>query len=313
MSRSATKVIGITLGDPAGIGPEVVAKALKRIKRSKGVRYFVIGDEYSFKRYFPVHSGHVDLCGVKEQSPSTLKPGRPNHQSAALSFRFLTHSVELLKNKIINAVVTAPLSKEFVSEGEPGFCGHTEYYAQMFGVKKFDMMFVTPHLKSIIVTRHVPVYEIAKLLTRTKVLESITLAHESLQSHFRIKRPRIAVCGLNPHAGEGGKIGREEIKVIIPAMDAARKIGIDVHGPFAGDTMFVPERSKGYDVIISMYHDQGLIAMKTLYFRTVVNLTVGLPFIRTSPAHGTAYDIAGQNKADASSMIHAINLAVKLS
>ena len=313
MSRSATKVLGITLGDPAGIGPEVTAKALSKASLRNRTRFLVIGDEASLKKYFFRQYDGVDHCAVPSVSCSDYSAGKPTAQSAELSLRFLERSVELIKNNSIHALVTAPLSKESVCVFRSGFLGHTEYLADAFRVRKFDMMFVTDQLKTVIVTRHVPVADVSKLITRQKVFDTITLVDDSLRRQFKIMRPRIAVCGLNPHAGEGGKIGKEEIKSIIPAIQKAVQIGIKVSGPFAADTMFVPERRRGFDAIVSMYHDQGLIAMKTLFFYSVVNLTIGLPFVRTSPAHGTAFDIAGKNKADASSMIKAIELAAELS
>ena len=312
MSKSAVKVVGVTLGDPAGIGPEVTVKALAKIKPSKQVRFIVIGDEYSFKKYSFGKYKHADYCVVDSSGRMDYAAGKPTAKSGAMALGFLNTSIELLKNNSIDALVTAPLSKESVCRFERGFLGHTEYLADAFGVKKFDMMFVTDNLKTVIVTRHVPIADVPKLITRRKVLDSILLVEQSLKSQFKIRQPRIAVCGLNPHAGEGGKIGKEEIKSIIPAIEDARKAGVNVTGPLAGDTMFVPERRRGFDAIISMYHDQGLIAMKTLFFDSVVNLTIGLPFVRTSPAHGTAFDIAGKNKADSSSMSAAIELAVKL-
>ncbi len=330
MSKSAPKVIGITLGDPAGIGPEVTAKALAKVSLRSPVRFLVIGDEDSFKRYFRrqgfCHShvsgnplvdarlrGHDNEFLIIESSRHPdFALGKPTVQSGELSFQFLQRSVELLKKNKIQAVVTAPLSKGSVCRFKPGFHGHTEYLANAFGVKKFDMMFVTDELKTVITTRHIPIAQVPRAITRQKVLDSIMLVDRSLRRQFKISRPRIAVCGLNPHAGEGGEIGREDIQKIAPAIKTAKTKGIDVSGPFAGDTMFVLERRKNFDAIVSMYHDQGLIAMKTLYFHQVVNLTIGLPFVRTSPAHGTAFDIAGKNKADASSMAQAIRLAVEL-
>lgn len=312
MSKSAPKIIGITLGDPAGIGPEITAKALAQIPLDRSVYFLLIGDAQSFKRYFSRPRKNFIFCLVESSQSGTYAPGRPTAQSGELSFQFLQKSVELLKHQKIQAVVTAPLSKESVCRFEKGFYGHTEYLAHAFGVKKFDMMFVTDELKTVITTRHIPIAQVPRAVTRQKVLDSIVLVDWSLRRQFKISRPRIAVCGLNPHAGEGGEIGKEDIQKIAPAIKTAKTKGIDVAGPFAGDTMFLPERRKNFDAIVSMYHDQGLIAMKTLYFRKVVNLTIGLPFVRTSPAHGTAFDIAGKNKADASSMVQAIRLAVKL-
>ena len=312
MSKFAPKIIGITLGDPAGIGPEITSKALAKIPLNRSVYFLVIGDAQSFKRYFFKPRKNIIFCLVEPRQAGVYAPGKPSAQSGELSLRFLQKSVELLKSKKIQAVVTAPLSKESVCRFKRGFHGHTEYLADAFGVKKFDMMFVTDELKTVITTRHIPIAEVPRAVTRQKVFDSIVLLDKTLRGQFKIFQPRIAVCGLNPHAGEGGEIGKEDIQKILPAIKAARAKGINVSGPFAGDTMFLPERRKKYDAIISMYHDQGLIAMKTLYFREVVNLTIGLPFVRTSPAHGTAFDIAGKNKADASSMAQAIRLAVKL-
>ncbi len=175
------------------------------------------------------------------------------------------------------------------------------------------MMFVGDSLRTIIVTRHIPVKKVASALNKKVIVDTICLANNALKKQFQIKNPRLAVCGLNPHAGEGGKIGREEITTIIPAIKACRQKKINVSGPFAADTLFKPSRTKDFDCIVAMYHDQGLIPVKSLYFDQVVNLTIGLPYIRTSPAHGTAFDIAGKNKADSSSMEAAIRLAIQLS
>ena len=311
MSKSARKTIGITLGDPAGIGPQVAAKALADPSIRKLARFLIIGDSVSFKRYFSRHKD-IHFLLIDSSKNSDFSAGKPTPLSGQLSLQFLKVAIELLKHKKIEALVTAPLSKESVSRFEPGFHGHTEYLAGAFGVKKFDMMFVADKLKTVIATRHIPIKDVPGAITRQKVLDTITLVDESLRRQFKIVRPSIAVCGLNPHAGESGLIGREEIKTVIPAIKQAVAKGIRAFGPFAGDTMFIPERRKNFDAIISMYHDQGLIAMKTLYFREVVNLTIGLPFVRTSPAHGTGFDIAGKNKADASSMVQAIRLAAAL-
>ncbi len=310
MLRSG-RTIGITLGDPAGIGPEVTAKALSKMAGRNGCRFLVIGDPATFRRHFKKSSKSIELYPV--DAKADWKPGFPTGNSGKASLEFLDTAVDLLKSKIIHALVTAPLAKESVCRFEPGFVGHTEYLAQAFGVKRFDMMFVTDDIKTVIVTRHIPISKISGAITQSKVFDTIELTHAVLQKNFRIPRPSIAVCGLNPHAGEGGLIGSEEIKTIIPAIRKAKGRGIHVSGPFSGDTMFVPARRKDFNAIISMYHDQGLIAMKTMFFSKVVNLTIGLPFVRTSPAHGTAFDIAGQGKADPSSMAEAIKLAVRLS
>lgn len=314
MSRSAVKVIGITIGDPAGIGPEVTSKALAKLKNSQHVSFVIIGDEISRKKYFSRLAGHSVYCCVGgRMDHKSFSPGKTNRLCAKLSYAFLEKSAELLKSNMIQAVVTAPVSKESINAVDPHFVGHTEFYAGRFGIKKYDMMFVSEEFKSVIVTRHVPLIDVPKLLTKQKILDSIVLVNGALQKYFGIRRPSIAVCGLNPHAGEGGKIGSEEKTVIIPAIAKARQLGVEVAGPFAGDTMFIPRQRKAFDTVICMYHDQGLIAIKSLHFDSVVNLTIGLPFVRTSPAHGTAFDIAGRGRADASSMVQAINLAISLS
>lgn len=313
MSRSANKVLGITIGDPAGIGPEVTAKALSKAASGARARFLVITDESAYKKYFSGLRKGIDYCIIPSNKRNGYSSGKPTAQSAGLALKFLEQAVALLKDKSIQALVTAPLSKEYLDAVHRGFLGHTEYLADAFGVKKFDMMFVADQLKTAIVTRHVAIKDVPKLITRQKVFDTIALVDRSLRMQFKIKYPRIAVCGLNPHAGEGGKFGREEIESIIPAIKQAARKGINASGPWSGDTMFVPKRRQGFDAIVCMYHDQGLIAPKALYFDSVVNLTIGLPFVRTSPAHGTAFDIAGKNKADASSMISAIELALKLS
>jgi 4-hydroxythreonine-4-phosphate dehydrogenase len=310
MLKSGSKIIGITLGDPAGIGPEVTLKALSKAP-NKG-RYLIIGDAATLRR-FPKKSKNIELYPVDLSGPADWKPGKPTPESGKAALHFLNAAIYLLKNKTISALVTAPLAKESVCRFEPGFVGHTEYLAQAFGVTRFDMMFVTDEIKTVIVTRHIPINEISKAITQQKVFDTIELTNASLKERFGIRQPKIAVCGLNPHAGEGGLLGQEEIQTIIPAIKRAQAQGIQASGPFSGDTMFMPKRRKGFDAIISMYHDQGLIAMKTVFFDKVVNMTIGLPFVRTCPAHGTAFDIAGKNKADASSMREAIQLAVELS
>ena len=216
----------------------------------------------------------------------------------------------MIKGRVADALVTAPLSKEAVSRYHKNFMGHTEYLASAFGVKNFDMMFITPHLRLTIVTRHVPLKQVPGLITQKAVFDSIVLMAKTLKEKFKIRNPKIAVLGLNPHAGEAGLLGSEDIKRILPAIRQANSQGINAKGPLPADTFFA--FPKGFDGIISMYHDQGLAPFKGLYMKELVNFTAGLPFVRTSPAHGTAFDIVGKNKADPSSMMAAIKLACEL-
>ena len=292
MSRSAPKTIGITMGDPTGIGPEVIRKALKNPNIRRLADFVCIGDQRSLKG---VAAGIVHV---------------PYKTAGEGSLKFLEKAVALVKGGVIDALVTAPLSKEKVSHYKKDFRGHTEYLAEAFGVKRFDMMFVSAGVRLSLVTRHVPLAHVPSLITKKAVLSSIGLMHDTLKQRFNIRQPRIAVLGLNPHAGEGGLLGREDISRILPAIQAAQKQGIKVKGPFPADTFFCHD--KGFDGIVAMYHDQGLTPLKAMYFKEMVNFTAGLPFVRTSPVHGTAFDIAGKGIADPSSMIAAIQLACKL-
>ena len=312
MSKSNSNWIGITIGDPAGIGPEVVAKALLNRSVQSCGPFKIIGDAKVFQKYFPKKlksCQFIDLNNIKTNQLNR----RPNRPCGLAAIQYIDHSIELLKQNEIRALVTAPVSKEAVHLTGIPFPGHTEYLASAFHVNDFGMMFVTDTLKTIIVTRHIPISKVSHSITKDEIMKTIRLAHQALKNYFQLTQPRIAVCGLNPHAGERGGIGREEIEVIIPAIVSAKKEGIKVSGPYAADTLFVPKSWPLYDAVVAMYHDQGLIPIKTLHFKEVVNLTVGLPFIRTSPAHGTAFDIAGKNKADPSSMIESIKLAAALS
>ncbi len=310
MSKSAADVpvIGVTMGDPAGIGPEVVAKALARGPQDR--RFVLIGDCRVYQKFFKRFPAHVTVCDVPLQGPCPM--GRPSRAGGQASMRYLEKAVGCLKNGTVGSLVTGPVCKESVALFHKGFTGHTEYLAEAFGVKRFDMMFDAPGLRVVIVTRHVPISRVPSMVTARAVLDSIVLADAALKKYFKIRSPRIAVLGLNPHAGEAGAFGTEEKAKIIPAIQKARGCGLRVQGPFPADTFFSAGHSDLYDCVIAMYHDQGLIPVKTLHFKEVVNFTIGLPFVRTSPAHGTAFDIAGRGIADASSMTAAIELACQL-
>ncbi len=280
------------MGDPQGIGPEVILKALSNKDISRLGSIILVGDRKLLGRSkFPV----VDVA---------------YRNAGEGSFKSLNTAIDLIKGGIADALVTAPLSKERVSHYQKNFLGHTEYLASSFNVKQFDMMFVSSNLRLSLVTRHVALKDVSRLITKKSIFSSIELMHRTLKEQFKISKPRIAVLGLNPHAGELGLLGKEEIKQIIPAIKEANQRKIKAFGPFPADTFFCHD--KGYDGIIAMYHDQGLAPIKGMYFKDLVNFTAGLPFVRTSPVHGTAFDIAGKNKADPSSMIAAIKLAFQL-
>jgi len=292
MSKSAIKTIAITMGDPRGIGPEVIIKALQRRDILRLGNFIVIGES----RLLPKLK-----CAIIDM---------PYRSPAEGSLKFLEKAIELIKGGVADALVTAPLSKGAVSHYKKDFRGHTEYLAESFDVKNFDMMFITDKLRLSLVTRHVPLKDVPRLITKQNVFSCIKLMHETLKDKFGILNPSIAVLGLNPHAGEGGLLGKEEIENIIPAIKLAKERRIKAEGPFPADTFFC--HNKGFDGIVAMYHDQGLAPIKGMFFKDLVNFTAGLPFVRTSPVHGTAFDIAGQGKADPLSMIAAIKLAFQL-
>ena len=312
MSRSSSKIIGITLGDPAGIGAEVAAKALADPALRRAARFALIGDECLFQKYFPVRYKNCTFIDVGGLGTGDFNSGEPTRATGKASLAYLQSAIDMLKRGQLSSLVTAPVCKEAIGKTIPSFHGHTEFLAEAVGAKDVGMMFVSDSLRVLLATRHIPLEKVSKKINADLVFRAIRSIDTALKKHFHVFQPFIGVCGLNPHAGEGGTLGKEEIRHIIPAIKRARLRGIKVEGPFPADTIFYSENSKRFDALLAMYHDQGLIPVKTLYFRKLVNLTIGLPFVRTSPAHGTAFDIAGKNKADASSMTEAIRPTARL-
>ncbi|MCB9757718.1 MAG: 4-hydroxythreonine-4-phosphate dehydrogenase PdxA [Candidatus Omnitrophica bacterium] len=311
MKKPKKKIIGITLGDPGGIGPEVVAKALQNPAIRRLAHFKIIGDEIIFKKFRFPQTPMCQLINSNKIHPFDFAFKDARCAGAASSLAYLETAVGLFKENKLDGLVTGPVSKEAISALGVPFSGHTEFLADNFGITNFEMMFHAPDLKLIIATRHLPLKDIPEMISQTQILRTLRLANQSLKKLFNIKKPRIALAGLNPHAGEGGMLGQEEQSVIIPAINDAKEEGICAFGPFAADTMFSKKNFKKYDLFIAMYHDQGLAPLKALYFNQLVNVTLGLPFIRTSPSHGTAFDIAGKNKADPSSMIEAIKFCAR--
>ena len=283
------KIIGITLGDQAGIGPEIVEAALASGELPEDSQYLVIGEK--------VKATH----------------GCPTRETARAALDALEESAELLKNGGIDAVVTAPVGKEGLHDLGFDFPGQTEFFAKRLGCDNYAMCLTGKHLTVALVTVHVALAEVSQLLKREEIVRVGKLLADFCRQKG-IEKPRIAVCGLNPHAGENGAFGREDIEVLAPAVrDLQREAGVGVFtGPHPPDTIFRPAVDGDYDAVLCMYHDQGLIPLKLLDFDTGVNVTLGLPRPRTSPDHGTAYDIAGQGKASASSMIYAVELACEM-
>lgn len=305
---------GITMGDPAGIGPEVALKALKD-KRIQGLANFIVVGNYAvLKKTAEISKLKLPLNNLSILDlPYTAKLtfGRGSPAGGRLALACLKEALRLIKEKKIDVLVTAPVNKHTVSQAGYFFRGHTEYFARACRVKNFAMMLIGRRLKVVLVTRHIALKEVARTLTAGQIYTTLRTSAWALRKYFGIVRPRIAVCGLNPHSGDEGLIGDEEERIIRPAVIKAKRFA-QIIGPCPADTIFHSAWRGSFDAVCAMYHDQGLIPLKMLAFNRGVNLTLGLPFVRTCPDHGTAYDIAGKNKADAGSMKEAIKLAVKI-
>ncbi|MBC23531.1 MAG: 4-hydroxythreonine-4-phosphate dehydrogenase PdxA [Phycisphaerae bacterium] len=328
--------IGLTMGDPLGVGPEIVVKALSDPALRRLARFQIYGlneamtyaadtcgidtfwyriDAKSERRNQPIAPGVVVIdmdCG-DETGRMTPKATR---WSGMASKTFVETAIsdamaDAGDPRKIDALVTAPICKEAWSLAGFKWPGHTELLTNRTRSKRSAMMFVSPRLKVALATTHIPLMDIRNELTIGRVYDPIDLGNQ-LCRRLGIERPRIAVTGLNPHAGESGLIGDEDVRIIAPAIEVAREHGIDASGPHPADTVFIKAASNEYDLVVAMYHDQGLIPVKLLGWDKAVNVTVGLPFVRTSPDHGTAFDIAGQGRASESSMKAAIELAIDL-
>ena len=323
-------LVGITMGDPAGIGPEVIVKALADPDVRALGRFLIYGCENPlfeaaerasirpfWFRMDHEHGGRIDtgvvVADFGEFADDAWSNPRASRAGGRASLAFFDEAIDAARTGVVDAIVTAPIHKTSWSQAGCRFPGHTEKLADACQTKRYTMAFVGGGLRVALASTHIGMFELRDKFTIGMVFQPIDLLHTALIHWFGIDKPRIAVAGLNPHAGEDGRFGDEETRVIEPAMQMARNLHIDVEGPFPPDTLFIPRRRARYDGIVAMYHDQGLIPVKMLAFDTAVNVTLGLPIIRTSVDHGTAFDIAGMNKADPGSMKEAIRLACELS
>ena len=322
--------IAITMGDPAGIGAEVIVKALSDPVLRARARYVVFGmnemlayaadlAEYDVFWWRDQYNGRLrgyphDVVVVDYDQYSMLGTAvrHPSKMGGEASMRFCLDAIESARRGLVDAVVTAPIAKESWKLAGYNVPGHTELFAARTNSRRFAMMFAGGPFKVVLATVHVPLMGLWGKLNIGAVFQPIELIHQAMVEWFDMPRPRIAVCGLNPHAGENGQFGDEEERIIKPAILMARDQGIDATGPFPGDTIFLAARDGRYDAVVAMYHDQGLIPIKLLAFDRAVNVTIGLPIIRTSPDHGTAFDIVGRNRANPGSMRAAIELAVDM-
>lgn len=310
------KKIAITLGDPAGIGPEVVLKAISKKEIFTLCEPIIIGDvavieEAINKLSLNIDIKDIELINIDFIRDRDFQKNKPNAKCGMASVSYIKKAVELSLNKKVDAIVTAPISKESLKLAGFNWPGHTELLAELTETKDYAMMFYSDRLKLILSTIHVALKDVPNLIKKERILKTILLAKRSCDM-MGIEEPKIAVAGLNPHAGESGMFGDEEIKEIIPAINEAYELGIPVFGPYPADTLFYKAYNGEFDMIVSMYHDQGLVPLKMIAFDKAVNVTIGLPIVRTSPDHGTAFDIAWKGIANASSMIEAIKLAVRL-
>jgi 4-hydroxythreonine-4-phosphate dehydrogenase len=321
----------MTMGDPAGIGPELALKAWLD-RRAIGAPFFVIADRRPLADLAERLGLDVPIIAVEPPGAAEIfedalplvplaheagaEPGKPEPKYAAAILESIERAVSYVHSGDASAVVTNPIAKSVLYQAGFPHPGHTEYLGELAarwgGAARPAMMLWSPDLAVVPVTIHIALADAPRALTREAILETSRIVARDLKARFKIARPRLAVAGLNPHAGEGGAMGREEIEVIAPAIASLRGEGLDIVGPLPADTMFHAAARKKYDVAITMYHDQGLIPLKTLAFDAGVNVTLGLPFIRTSPDHGTAFDIAGQGRANPASLIAAARLAARL-
>lgn len=321
--------IALTMGEPAGIGGEIAVKAWRE-RRHKGPSFFLIDDPSRMEvlaRNLPPDSPVCQVQSAREARevfPNALPvisvgqsvaatPGRPDPRTALSVKTSIEMAVAMVAAGAASAVVTNPIHKQTMAAGGFAYPGHTEYLASLAGLRRDPvMMLVGGRLRVVPLTIHVPLASVPKLINADRLVDVAGIVVDGLQQYFAIRNPRIVVAGLNPHAGEGGTLGHEEDQIIVPAMKVLQQRGLRIVGPLAADSMFHSDMRRRFDVALCMYHDQALIPLKTLAFHRGVNVTLGLPFVRTSPDHGTALDLAGTGRANAHSLLAAIDLAATM-
>jgi 4-hydroxythreonine-4-phosphate dehydrogenase len=329
VSDHQTKTLAITIGDMNGIGPEVTLKALSQIFASqRDFRAAIIGPT-AVMEFWQKHlrlalslpaisnwdAWPADTPVVlfdESGDPAPVQSGVLSTVAGKIAGAALRRAIALAQEKKVQAIVTAPVNKHALHLAGYRYPGQTELLAEGLGARDFAMMLVAEDFRVALVTTHLPLRQVAAALSVDLILRRVRIVHQDLSTRFRLAAPRIAVTGLNPHAGEGGLLGEEEQTIIAPAIQLANAEGIATEGPFSADALFGQYKQKRFEAYLAMYHDQGLIPLKMFGFGRAVNYTAGLPVIRTSPDHGTAFDIAGKNRADATSMVEAIRLAADI-
>jgi len=311
MNKSFKSIrVGITIGDPSGIGPSIAAKAVSAFRGS--VKFFIIGDRWVFEK--SGGSGVLRLPGVKFLDLENIKRrdfrfGKIRPEYGKASVEYLDEATRLLKAGEIDCIVTCPVSKEAINLAGYNLQGQTEYFQKKASVKDTVMMLLNRYLRFSLATRHIPIKDVSRALTPEKLYRTVLITRQSLKKLFKIKNPRIVVAGLNPHASDNGVIGCEENRSIRPVVKRLQRRFRSIEGPISSDIAVKKAKDGAYDCVIAAYHDQALIALKLTDVSTGVNLTLGLPFVRTSPLHGTAFDIAGTDRAQPDSLVHAIMTA----
>jgi 4-hydroxythreonine-4-phosphate dehydrogenase len=317
------------MGDPSGIGPEIILKALSDSEVYDFCRPIVLGDpgalsvdfkglkkkslnEISRLSEAKGSPEEIDLIPVSRLNNESIIPGNPTVEGGTAMVNYIVRAVEMVRHGDLEAMVTCPINKALMHKAGHPFEGHTQLIAHLTSTDDYVMMLAGDRLRVALVTIHCALKEVPTHLDTTKIYKTITITSKSLQVDFGLKEPRIAVAALNPHAGESGLFGSEEEEIIKPAVDRARDEGCHVVGPLPADTLFHKATSGQFDAVVTMYHDQGLIPLKLLHFSDAVNVTLGLPIIRTSVDHGTAYDLAGKGSADASSLKAAMRMATTM-
>ena len=323
--------IGITMGDPTGIGPEIIVKALSMDEPFQACRPIVFGDQEVLSRAIEIQSlsttleitekipedgylsGKIFLLPISRLDITSLRFGQPDRACGEAMVRYIEEAVKWATRGALDAITTCPINKQAINAAGYSFPGHTELLGHLTQASPVAMMFLGSKWKIVLVTTHLPLKDVSRWITASRILSTLRLTDEGMKKYFAIAHPKMAVLGLNPHCGEGGLLGEEEKREVLPAIAEAKSLGMDVEGPFPADSFFSLSGRTVFDAVISMYHDQGLIPIKMLDFNDAVNFTLGLPFIRTSVDHGTAYDLAGKGLADPTNLVKAVLAAANLS
>jgi len=322
----ATK-IAFTTGEPAGVGPDLALSLISHQREEIIVvfadpevisaRALALGQQIKIleirdiSQAVTVPPGYIQLIASRCPNPTCL--GKPDPRNSPYVLKCLDQAVDSCASGELDAMVTGPINKETINDAGISFTGHTEYIAERLNISLPVMMLISGELRVVLLTTHIPLSKVQDQITQKKIIEIVEIVHKELITKFGIQHPRIQICGLNPHAGEGGHLGHEEESIIKPALKMLRGKGIIVNGPVSADSAFTATARDKYDAIIAMYHDQGLVALKTIGFGSSVNFTLGLPIIRSSVDHGTALDIAGSGTVDSGSAEAAIELAINIS